>query len=304
MLASFSIGDFSRATHLSVKTLRHYHSVGLLDPADVNPASGHRRYTTDQIPIAQVIRRLRSLEMPLDEIRSVLTAPDVATRNELIATHLDRLQTSLTRTQEAVASLRDLLEPAAPAAAVTFEHRVIEATPAAAISETVDIDDLALWFEGAFGEIYATLAAQHAAPEGPGGGIYASDLFAHERGEATVFVPCSAPFRPSGRVEPLVIPRVELAITLHAGAHADADRSYGALATYVADHTLAVDGPIREYYLSSSRDTPDHAQWQTEIGWPIFHIGGARRTHPANDVRGKVLHRTIDQNWQERGSES
>jgi DNA-binding transcriptional MerR regulator len=275
MPATFSIGDFSRATHLSIKTLRHYHGVGLLEPADVDPATGHRRYTADQIPTAQVIRRFRALEMPLEEIRAVLAAPDVATRNELIATHLDRLQVNLTRTQDAVASLRDLLEPA-HVAPTAFEHRVIEATPAAAIHEILDVDDLALWFEGAFGELYATLAAQHATPDGPGGGIYANDLFAHERGEATVFVPCSAPFRPSGRVEYLVIPDVELAITLHTGAHEGADRSYGALATYVTDHTLGLDGPLREYYLVGSHDTPDETQWQTEIGWPIFHIGTTR----------------------------
>jgi DNA-binding transcriptional MerR regulator/effector-binding domain-containing protein len=272
---TFSIGDFSRATHLSIKTLRHYHGVGLLEPAAVDPATGHRRYRADQIPIAQVIRRFRALEMPLDEIRAVLAAPDIATRNELIDAHLDRLQANLTRTHEAVSSLRDLLEPA-PAAPVTFEHRVIEATPAAAICEVLDVEDLPLWFEGAFGELYATLAAQHAAPEGPGGGIYANDLFAHERGEATIFVPCNAPFRPSGRVERLAIPSVELAITVHAGAHEGADRAYGALATYVTDHALGLDGPIREYYLVSSHDTPDLATWQTEIGWPIFHIGAAR----------------------------
>jgi DNA-binding transcriptional MerR regulator len=276
MPATFSIGDFSRATHLSIKTLRHYHGVGLLEPAAVDPASGHRRYTTDQIPIAQVIRRFRALEMPLDEIRAVLAAPDVATRNVLIASHLDRLQTNLTRTQEAVASLRSLLDPAAPAAPVTFEHRVVEATPAAAIREIVDVDDLALWFEGAFGELYATLAAQRATPDGPGGGMYANDLFAHERGEATVFLPCTTPFRPSGRVEPLVVPAVELAITVHTGAHEGADRAYGALAAYVTDHALGLDGPLREYYLVASHDTPDSKQWQTEIGWPIFHIGAAR----------------------------
>jgi DNA-binding transcriptional MerR regulator len=279
MTATFSIGDFSRATHLSIKTLRHYHGVGLLEPADVNPATGHRRYTTDQIPHAQVIRRFRALDMPLDEIRAVLAAPDAAARNELVATHFERLQANLTRTQEAVTALRDLLEPSATAAPVAFEHRVIEATPAAAISEIVDIDDLTLWFEGAFGELYATLAAQGATPEGPGGGVYANDLVAHERGDATVFVPCQAPFRPSGRVEPLVLPSVELAIAIHFGDHGDADRTYGALATYVADHALAVDGPIREYYLISSHDTPDHVQWRTEIGWPIFHIGSARESN-------------------------
>jgi DNA-binding transcriptional MerR regulator len=76
MPAALTIGDFSRATHLSVKTLRHYHRVGLLAPADVDADTGYRRYTTDQIPTAQVIRRFRDLDMPLDQIHAVLEAPD------------------------------------------------------------------------------------------------------------------------------------------------------------------------------------------------------------------------------------
>jgi DNA-binding transcriptional MerR regulator len=61
-----SIGDFSRVTHLSVKTLRHYHEVGLLEPAEIDPSSGYRHYALAQIPIAQVIRRFRDLEMPVE----------------------------------------------------------------------------------------------------------------------------------------------------------------------------------------------------------------------------------------------
>ena len=38
--------------------------------------------------------------MPIEEIRRVLAAPDVAARNELIAAHLDRLEESLARTQQ------------------------------------------------------------------------------------------------------------------------------------------------------------------------------------------------------------
>ena len=76
MSSSLAIGDFSRATHLNIKTLRHYHRIGLLEPADVDPGTGHRRYTTDQIATAQVIRRFRSLDMPLEEIQSVIAAPD------------------------------------------------------------------------------------------------------------------------------------------------------------------------------------------------------------------------------------
>src|SRR5579862_3608739 len=52
------IGDFSRMTHLSVKTLRFYHDQGLLEPARIDPSSGYRFYDPGQVPVAQVIRRL------------------------------------------------------------------------------------------------------------------------------------------------------------------------------------------------------------------------------------------------------
>ena len=104
MSGSLTIGDFSRATFLSVKTLRHYHRVGLLEPSDVDPGTGYRRYTSDQIPTAQVIRRFRDLDMPLDDIGSVLQAPDQTIRSQLIAAHLTRLEQGLADTQHAVAS--------------------------------------------------------------------------------------------------------------------------------------------------------------------------------------------------------
>jgi DNA-binding transcriptional MerR regulator len=95
MASSLAIGDFSRATHFTVKTLRHYHETGLLEPAHIDPQTGYRRYTTDQIPIAQIIRRFRDLDMPLNQIQAVLSAPDLQTRNDLIAGHLKRMESDL-----------------------------------------------------------------------------------------------------------------------------------------------------------------------------------------------------------------
>ena len=268
MPASLSIGDFSRATHLSVKTLRHYHRLALLEPSDVDPGTGYRRYTTDQIPAAQVIRRFRDLDMPLEQIRAVLEAPDLRTRNRLIAAHLTRLEQDLARTQGAVASLRDLLTDPRDAAPITV--RRVATTMAAAISGVVVTSDLAPWYHGALGELHAVLEARGVAASGPAGGVYSTGLFAEEKGEATVFVPTATEVPLLGRVAPRVIPAAELAVIVHSGSHADVDRSYGALATHVADHALLVDGPIREYYLVGRRDTPDESAWRTEICWPIF----------------------------------
>jgi DNA-binding transcriptional MerR regulator len=284
MPPSLPIGDFSRATHLNIKTLRHYHRIGLLEPAQVDPDTGHRRYATDQIPVAQVIRRFRSLDMPLEEIRAVITTPDLAARNEMIAGHLRRLELTLARTQEAAASLRGLLEPPSGIMPVPIEHRRMASTPAAAVSEVIDAGDAGSWYQGALGELQALLRAQKISAAGPGGGIYANDLFSHSRGQATVFVPCHQAVRATGRVGGLVIPEAELAITTHAGAHDDVDLAYGSLAAYVTDHALAVEGPIREYYLIGPHETTDEKQWRTEIGWPIFHTGQAGSQSGESDV--------------------
>lgn len=274
--SALSIGEFARATQVSAKMLRHYHQIGLLEPADVDPDTGYRRYTAEQIPVAQVIRRFRVLEMPLEGIRAVLAAPDLDARNRLISQHLDRLQSELAQTQSAVASLRDLLDAPSSSRETGISFRRVAETPAAAITATISIEDAGAWYQGAIGELYATLSAQDILDAGPPGGIYSDDLFADERGQATVFVPCVDELRPLGRVELTVIPAVELATITHAGSHDEVDRSYGALAAYVARHALAVDGPIREYYLVGSHDTKDDLAWRTEIGWPIFRTGGAQ----------------------------
>jgi DNA-binding transcriptional MerR regulator len=271
--ATLSIGDFSRGTFMSVKMLRHYHQIGLLRPAAVDPDTGYRSYTADQIPTAQIIRRFRELQMPLERIREVLAAGDPAARNALIAAHLDALQTTLTQTQSAVASLQTLLEggPADQAFQVTYKK--VEATPAASISETVALEDLGLWLPGALGELRASLAAQHIRTAGPAGGIWDDDLFANERGQGTVFIPCHGEPQPVGRMNVTLIPAAELATVTHHGGVEGLDLAYGALAAHVADRELGVNGPIREYYTVSNIDTPESTAWRTEIGLPIFTTG-------------------------------
>ncbi|NUR58577.1 MAG: MerR family transcriptional regulator [Catenulispora sp.] len=272
MALFLSIGDFSRATHMTIKTLRHYHDVGLLEPADVDPSTGYRRYSTAQIPTAQVIRRFRELGMPLEEIRTVIDAPDIGTRNRHIAAHLERLEDELGRTQRAVASLRALLAPAA-GAAPDVSLRELPEMATAAITEIVDMVDGAAWMQGALGELYATVAGQGLAQTGPAGGLFSEAIFAEHHGEATIFVPCDGPVRAVGRVRPAQVPAAELAVLEHTGPPIESDLAYGALADYVSRHALAVQGPIREYYLVGQRDTPEVGRWRTEVCWPVFRVG-------------------------------
>jgi DNA-binding transcriptional MerR regulator len=268
MQTRFAIGDFSRATQLSVKTLRHYHDISLLEPSEIDPDSGYRYYSDEQLPIAQVIRRLRGLQMPLPDIKAFLASPDGEGRNRLIVAHLERLESDLAQTQAAVTGLHRLLEE--PQRPRQVSHRTLPATTAIAIEQAIDYAQIVSWCQGALAELQAAAHAQGLRTTGPAGGIYATELFEQGRGPVTIFIPVADQADAIGRVSFRQIPAAELAVALHRGSLADVDLTYGQLATHAAVHEIGIDGPIRELYLTGYLDTTDQDQWRTEIGWPIF----------------------------------
>jgi DNA-binding transcriptional MerR regulator len=88
----FSVGEFSRITGLSVKTLRFYHEKGILEPSSVDPATGYRYYDSTRIEKARMIRRLKELEFSLEEIGDILgSCEDEAD----VLHHLERQKTIL-----------------------------------------------------------------------------------------------------------------------------------------------------------------------------------------------------------------
>ncbi|MGY1822936.1 MerR family transcriptional regulator [Geodermatophilus sp. SYSU D00079] len=260
-----AIGEFSRLTHLSVRTLRRYHDAGLLEPATVDDASGYRYYSAEQIPTAQVIHRLRELDVPLSDVQRILRSSDPGARAALVADHLQRLESELDRTRAAVASLRRLLRP--EPAPLEVELRAVPATTVAAVEDDVAHDHVLTWYAGAMAELDAVVDE----PTGVPGGLYDNALFETGRGHLLVYRPTAEPPH-RGRVHPVTLPAAELAVTTHVGEHDDIDVTYGLLGSWVVANALAVAGPVRESYLVGPRDTADPTAWRTEIGWPVFRV--------------------------------
>jgi DNA-binding transcriptional MerR regulator len=268
MAARVAIGDFSRMTHLSVTALRHYHEMGLLAPAEIDPGSGYRFYAPAQVQTAQVIRRFRDLGMPLDEIREVLNAPDAAARNQVIVAHMQRMESRLAATQSVVASLRSLLERAPET--IEVRHRLVSHTRAVAIRGQVAPSGLDSWLSAAQREIDAVLAAAAMPPAGRRAALYSAEFFQLEAGDVTAYVPVSGTVPTSGRARMAEIPAAELAVAVHHGSLAGLDQTYGALGVHVAEREIGVAGPIREHYLVTEFDTDDESRYVTEVGWPVF----------------------------------
>ncbi len=102
----FTIGDFSKITGLTVKTIRFYHEKGLLAPTCVDEQTGYRYYDRSRVERARAIAHLRSLDLSLDEIGEILrTAEDDADLREVMSRQKAVLEARIERYRDVVRSL-------------------------------------------------------------------------------------------------------------------------------------------------------------------------------------------------------
>ncbi|KLE17228.1 MerR family transcriptional regulator [Clostridium sp. C8] len=72
-----SIGDFSNICKVSTKTLRYYAEIGLILPEEINPENGYRYYSINQLQTMLLIKRLKTYNFSLEEIKTILHSEDL-----------------------------------------------------------------------------------------------------------------------------------------------------------------------------------------------------------------------------------
>ena len=122
----FTIGEFSKITGLTVKTLRFYHEQGLLNPSCVDEQTGYRYYNDEKIETARAITYLRGLDFSLEQIADILRRePDDAELVELLCRQRSAIEEKIRRLKKSVATLdefiREELEASTTMATTSFE---------------------------------------------------------------------------------------------------------------------------------------------------------------------------------------
>ena len=68
-MTSLTIAEAAERTGLTAHTLRYYERDGLMLRSVERAASGHRRYTDDDLRWIQMVTRLRATGMPIRDVR-------------------------------------------------------------------------------------------------------------------------------------------------------------------------------------------------------------------------------------------
>lgn len=270
-----SIGRFSRVSGLTVKALRHYDEIGLLSPARVDEDTGYRYYSLAQARDGEAIRRLRSLAVPLDEIRALIGADSLTLRERLLA-HRARIEGRAVETARILAELQPIIDgkeslvPEAQEVSARFELHVKE-VPAqwvAVVGQRSRVDEMSTAVPRAIDEVGEYLVSLGIKPVGPPVCICPSPddegMIEHQTGwPVAEDVPAKPP------IEARLLAATRALVMKHVGPYAELGRSYRLMAEVMEENGLGSADDPRELYWSDPEEVPDPKDYVTEIVWPI-----------------------------------
>ena len=270
MVVMLNIGDFARLAGVTVRMLRHYDSLGLLVPADVDPATGYRRYAAAQLPRLNRIVALKDLgftleqvgsvldaEVSAEELRGMLTLRRAQIEEQIAADHgrLAGIEARLrTIEKEGVMSELEYVEKALP------EVRLAQMT-----GRVADMSELGQKVGPAFDRLVSGLGAAGVTLQSPSLAWYDGDAEGTTWG---VGFPTALESVDVEGAEVSELPACDRALTvIHRGSMATIGDTWQALATTVDARGLRAYGPCREVYLETPMDDPD--AWVTELQQPV-----------------------------------
>lgn len=248
----FKIGDFSRFTRVSVKMLRHYDEIGLLRPAHIDPLTGYRYYSADQLPRLNRIILLKDLGFTLEQIGDLLDGkltPDQINGMLMLrrAEAEQRLHAEQIRLAQIEARLRHVQqENQHPPYDVIV--RPIPAQLMATIRQVAP--GLGRPIENLFDEVEAYVAVERARAASSPLTIFHDQEYREENLDVEVAIPVTHALPPGERAAVREIPgAAQMACVVYAGGYQKMPEVLNALLAWMEANTYTAAGPLREVYV-------------------------------------------------------
>ncbi len=266
------IGRFSEMTRLSLKALRLYDKEGLLVPAHVDPSSGYRYYKVDQAQRAEVIRLLRSVDMPLSNIRVVVDSADNEQIAEQFRVHQARMTERLEAQQRKLAYLESIIRDERKLTPREVSIAESASQSVASVSKHTSLKRMKEDVVAAFTTLGAEINRSALTTSGPPMLIYHHVVDAESEGDIEVCVPVSVPFSGGAGTIGRTLESTKLAVTDHRGPYDELAPAYQVLTAWITEKGYELAGPPREVYVNDPRTVPPE-ELITRIEFPICTAG-------------------------------
>jgi effector-binding domain-containing protein len=270
----FKIGDFSRLSLVTVKTLRYYDEIGLLRPVKVDEFTGYRYYSAEQLPRLNYILALKDLGLSLDDItRLVKDSLTPSQMRDIFILKKAELRQRVEDEQKQLGRVERLLthlEQEGKMSEYQITTKKLEPQLIASVRQTLpsyaDCGPV-------FGEIYKYLAGKFVfKPAGPPFMLYHDIEYKEKDVDIEVGVPISKAIKGSDRVKVYELPGAEIASAVYKGPYSGVNAAYQAVLAWCEANGYQLYGPTREIYFTNPGDIKDPSQNVTEIQIPVKKV--------------------------------
>ncbi|MFG1808076.1 MerR family transcriptional regulator [Streptomyces sp. NPDC049040] len=269
------IGQFAQATGLSVTTLRHYDTAGVLPPAATDPATGYRYYARAQVGRAQLVRALRQLDVPVERIRVLL---DRHAEGADIVPELDtRVRAAAQRVRGQHVVLRGLIAALTEGEGMSPDINLGRrgAIHALACRASVDAAGLDAFARSAYRTLYTEAGKGPLFLPVPAFIRYHGPMTDDSTTEVEACLPyepeATVPGEPAAGVHLVHQQETPFASTVVEGEDAAWPRiqsAYDAVAAWISAHGFVFDGPAQEIHHRWG-GAPGHPRNRIEVGWAV-----------------------------------
>ncbi|MGL4695541.1 MerR family transcriptional regulator [Enterococcus larvae] len=104
----FKIGEFSKLSNTTVRTLRHYEKIGLMLPTTIDQQSGYRFYEANQIGTINKIKMLQQIGLSLETIKEIIEKQQADILNYYYEIKENELQQEMEALQKKKEMIRQL----------------------------------------------------------------------------------------------------------------------------------------------------------------------------------------------------
>jgi DNA-binding transcriptional MerR regulator len=262
-----SIGTFASMTRLSIKALRLYDQLGILQPLHIDPQSGYRYYGADQVPGARMIRNMRDMDMPLAAIRRVLTMLPVSQAQVelLVRQYLEMRERQLEQIRWHARQFTKVLKPEANKMSLEVVVKDIPAQQVISITRHHGVDGLSEQIQNDCGVLFSLANDSGAQTMGAPFGIYHGAVSETEDGPVETCVPISGKITVKDNIEAKLLEggkAASVTITGDQCHYPELLGAYDAAADWIQKNGYEMVGSPREIWYTTPG--PD-AKW--EIVW-------------------------------------
>jgi DNA-binding transcriptional MerR regulator/effector-binding domain-containing protein len=271
----FSIGEFARLGTVSVRTLRHYDEIGLLRPAKVDPGTGYRGYSADQLGQLNRIVALKELGLSLAQARQLIDGITVEELRGMLMLRRAQLEQELEERVSQLLGVEARLRYIAREGAMPADDIVVKKIPAMGVVAIaapapafgpVNIVPVVNQSREQFDQLGIRSLVKEAGPF--------MLFYEHDHGTGvTVYLALPVAEQPAELPPPaqyLVLPEIEAAAAVRSGLAANIfPMVYHDLARWAEEHGYEAHGPGREIWVNEVDDIADVDQQVFEVQLPF-----------------------------------